>query len=280
MKFAGHTMGTPGKSLEEAMRLFSDIGFTGIELRSAPDGVLDTEMFSLSEAPNVRTMASTFGLEIVCLTPYFRDFIHDGKREHELASMRRVIDIAQAIECPNVRVYGGLLPKDPEDYAYYWDRTVSGIREIGRYAATRGITLCIETHGGSLTMAVADTVRMVEEIDLPNVGILFDYPWVSLAGKEGPREAVEMAAPYIKHVHVKDWTVSEDGLTRTTLLGEGDLDWVTVLTALKDAGYTGYLSDEYEKYWKEYLPEPEIGMKHDLKTLRTWVGSLGDRRPA
>ncbi len=262
------------------MRIFHEIGFTGIEIRCATDGQLDTERFSLSQAPSVRKLAQEFNLDIVCLTPYFRDFISETKRARELAAMRHVIDIAQAIDCPNVRVYGGLLPKESQDGARYWSRTVSGLKEIGRYAATKGITLCIETHGGSLTMSVADTVRMVEDVNLPNVGILFDYPWVSLAGLEGAREAVEMGAPYIKHVHVKDWTVPTEGSPRTTLLGEGELDWPTVIAALKDAGYTGYLSDEYEKYWKEYLPEPEVGMKRDLEVLQDWVTSLEQRRLA
>lgn len=126
-------------------------------------------------------------------------------------------------------------------------------------------------------MSVADTVRMVQEVDLANVGILFDYPWVSLAGREGPREAVELAAPYVKHIHVKDWTVPKVGNPHTTLLGEGELDWITIIDALKDVGYKGYLSDEYEKYWKEYLPEPEVGMRKDLEVLQGWVSSSGER---
>ena len=280
MRLAGHTMGTPGKTLEESMRLFHDLGFAGIEIRCAKDGQLDTERFRLEDAPAVRALAERSELEIVCLTPYFRDFIHEAKREAELASMRHVIDIASALRCPHVRAYGGLLPKRQEEYATYWERTVSGLRELGRYAAAKGVDICVETHGGSLTMSAADTARLVEEVGLENVGILFDWAWVSLAGKEGPREAVRIAGPYIKHVHVKDWIATGRQQPHTTLLGDGELEWPVVLGELASLGYDGYISDEYEKYWKAHLPEPEVGMKKDLQVLRGWLESVGVGRTA
>lgn len=261
-------------TLVEAMALFSRIGFDGIEIRCAPDGQIDTERFDLDDAPVVRELAAAAGLEIVCLTPYFRNFIDPAKRESELAAMRKVIDIAAAIGCPNVRCYGGLEPPTPDEHAYYWERTRSGLKEIGLYAADRGVGICIETHGGSLTMSVRDTVRMVEEVGLANVGILFDYPWVSLAGLEGPEDSVELAAPYIRHVHVKDWVVDDAGTRATTLFGEGQLEWERVLRALVASGYDGYLSDEYEKYWKAYLPGPETGMAQDLAVLRRMLQAI------
>jgi sugar phosphate isomerase/epimerase len=38
MKLAGHTMGTPEYTLQEAIRLFADIGLDGIEIIVANDG--------------------------------------------------------------------------------------------------------------------------------------------------------------------------------------------------------------------------------------------------
>ncbi|MBQ7649731.1 MAG: hypothetical protein IJS15_02165, partial [Victivallales bacterium] len=71
--------------------------------------------------------------------------------------------------------------------------------------------------------------------------------------------------------HIKDWTLeSRIPLKKTScLMGEGTVRWPEALKALKEIGYTGYVSDEYEKYWyPDDLPEPEIGMKHNLDYVK------------
>ena len=56
---------------------------------------------------------------------------------------------------------------------------------------------------------------------------------------------------------------------KSCLMGEGTVRWEEALAALRDIGYTGWVSDEYEKYWyPEDLPEPEIGMKHNLDYVK------------
>lgn len=268
MRLCGHTMGTPKLDIFEAMNLFAQIGYEGIEIRCAADGHLNPEKYSSNWGKRVLKKAKEIGLEIVCLTPYYRDFVRDEKRKLEIAGMKKVIDIAAELGCSKVRAYGGIdIPKGISKKVC-WDTTVTGIQTIADYAAKKEIDICIETHAGSLTISATDTVRMVKDVDRKNVGILFDYAWVDYAGKEDIREAVRLASPYLKHVHAKDW-IRKGNRTTTKLLGEGELDWRTVLRELHSIGYEGYLSDEYEKYWKDYLPEPEIGMKHNLEYLRS-----------
>ena len=55
-------------------------------------------------------------------------------------------------------------------------------------------------------------------------------------------------------------------------MGEGTVRWPEALQALREVGYTGYVSDEYEKYWyPQELPEPEIGMKHNLEYAKKFL---------
>ena len=124
-------------------------------------------------------------------------------------------------------------------------------------------------------MSVRDTVRFVQDVGMSNVGILLDYAWVELAGVEHGAEAVRLAAPYLKHVHIKDWTLE----TRTplkkcsALMGKGTVDWKPVLAELGKIGYDGYICDEYEKYWyPEELPSTEEGMSHNLNFVRENLG--------
>lgn len=272
IKFAGHTMGTPKLDIYGAMELFREIGYDGIEVRIAADGQIDSEKISDSETRKIKEQADKTGIEFCCLTSYYKDFSSDNARESVISNLKRVAELAQILSCPLIRVYGGMDPA-PEGMWFIenWNRTVSGIREVAYYAAKLGVGICIETHIGSPTMSVRDTVRLIQDVNMHNVGMLFDYAWVELAGVEKGADAVKKGIKNIFHCHVKDW-ILESRLPlkkKSCLMGKGTVAWKEVLTELVKRGYNGYISDEYEKFWyPQELPEPEIGMKHNLEWMK------------
>jgi fatty-acyl-CoA synthase len=266
-------MGTPKLDIYEAMELFKELGYDGIEVRIAEDGQINSETITDEEVRNIKKKSEEIEIEFSCLTSYYQDFSSD-KRDYVIRNLKRVAEIAAILGCPQLRVYGGT-NDCPEGmwFVEHWTRTVSGIREVAEFAADLNVGVCIETHIGSLTMSIRDTIRLVEDVNMNNVGILFDYAWVEIGGVENGKEAVKKAAKYITHCHVKDWQLeSRIPLKKTScLMGQGTVMWKEVLHELKKCGYTGYISDEYEKFWyPKELPEPEIGMKHNLD----WVKNI------
>jgi len=274
MKLCGHTMGTPKRNIFEAIELFSKIGYDGIEIRCAADGHVDPERITNPEIEKIKAAASAAGLEIACLTPYYKDYVAPEAREKSLAGMRRTIEVAEALGCGRVRSYGGITPPPGVSAREVWDKTVSAMKELGRFAADHGVTICIENHAGTLTMSAEDTTNFVKDVGLESVGILYDQAWVEVAGKETIEEAVRMMAPYIKHAHVKDWKfIGGDRQNRKAcLMGEGDIDWPQTIRCLKEAGYDGFLSDEYEKHWVPELPDAAVGMKYNRDYVLKLIG--------
>lgn len=269
IKFSGHTMGTPGRDIFECIRVFKQIGYDGVEVRVATDGQIDSETITDEEAGVILRAAKAEGMEFSCLTSYYQDFVSD-KRGSVIANLKRVAEVASLLDCPLIRVYGGIEPKNASGLWFndVWSLTVTGIQEVAKYAAKLGVGLCIETHIGSLTMSARDGMKLIDDVNMNNVGMLFDYAWVELAGAETGAEAVRKAARYISHIHIKDWKLeSRTPLAKKScLMGEGTVDWASVLPAIREIGYTGYVSDEYEKFWyPEDLPDAEIGMKHNLE---------------
>lgn len=284
IKFSGHTMGTPDKDIYQVIDCFSRIGYDGIEVRvyhckgegDQASGQIDSETITDDEVLRIYEAARARGLEFSCLTSYYKNFVLPEDRAYTIGNLQRVIQIAALLHCPLIRVYGGQEAYELPGVWFndVWTKTVSGIREVAEYAAQYGVRICIETHIGSLTMSVRDMVRLIEDVNMANVGMLFDYAWVELAGVEQGRAAVEAAARHIFHVHMKDWRlISRTPLKKTScLMGEGTVRWPEVFDALKKVGYTGYISDEYEKFWyPEELPDAEIGMKHNLEYARALV---------
>ena len=273
IKFAAHTMGLPKLDIYQCIDFCKTFGYDGVEVRVAANGQIDSETITDAEAAKIGAYAQKQGVEIVCLTSYYKNFTNLEERPKTIANLKRVAELAAIVNAPLIRLYGGMEPFTQEKvwFTDNWTRSVTGVREVAEYAAKFGVKICVETHVGSLTMSVRDTVRLIEDVNMANVGMLFDYAWVEMAGVEVGAEAVRRAARHIFHVHFKDW-VCENRFPikkHSCLMGEGTVRWPEVLTTIRESGYTGYLCDEYEKYWyPEELPEPEVGMKHNLEYVK------------
>jgi len=158
--------------------------------------------------------------------------------------------------------------------AEVFEKTAAGLRLAADLAADHGVRLAVETHRGQLAFSAAETVEFVEAVNHPALGVLWDHYWVHVAGQEDAQEALELLAPHLVHVHAKNIRFHEDGSHETVLLDEGELDWCEIVAGLASVGYDGYISDEYEKFWKPDLPEPEVGMKRNAEVLRDCLGRL------
>lgn len=268
-------MGTPNYDAVQSMRLFKDIGCDGIEFRCARDGHIDTESVTPPRLKEIAGAARDMGIRVACLTPYYQDYVRPEARQKSLEGMRRAVEAAAQLDCPLVRAYGGILPPAGFTREQAWKAAVSGVREAGERAASCGVSLCVENHIGTLTMSATDTVQFVRDVGLPNVGILFDYAWVYVAAAESAAVSVEMMRPYLLHAHVKDWIFPEPTMDKrqACLLGEGAIDWRTVLLLLGSAGYDGFLCVEYEKHWVPSLPDASIGMLQYIQTMKDYLRS-------
>ncbi len=103
-----------------------------------------------------------------------------------------------------------------------------------------------------------EMIKIVNSCESPYVQIAFDVghcnttdiPITSMIKKFGK---------HIKHVHIHD----NDGVREThSIVGQGSINWQSVIGALRDAGYSGFLIDEHrtiegQKQGKAFL-EPII----------------------
>jgi len=174
-----------------------------------------------------------------------------------------------------VRAISSAWPVAGFERADIFGRAVAGMKRAGDIAADHGVALAIETHSGQLTFSADESAEFVEAIDHPAVGVLWDYFWTYVADRISVRDALTLIGPHIIHVHAKNIKFDEEGGRETTLLDDGELDWCEVVAGLSGIGYSGYISDEYEKFWKPDMPVAEIGMKRNAEVLRDCLSRLG-----
>lgn len=263
-------MGTPEASLPEAIDLFKSLGMDGIEIICADDyGCGITLETPAAELRDLRQRASAAGLVIAGLVPYTKDMNHPdaSARDQAIADLKRAVDMAVALACPAIRVFGGheVAPAE-QGNALGW--LAESLRQAGEYAGAAGLQLNIENHMDTMATSAEMTMAIVRAVDLPNVGVLYDQANLAFMNSEVHEMAIALQGPRIQHVHVKDFYW--DGTRRVAaVLGQGIVPWEQIVGALTDLGYDGFYSVEYERRWfPEQLPPPAAGMKQCLAFLR------------
>ncbi|MFI5340834.1 MAG: sugar phosphate isomerase/epimerase family protein [Candidatus Methylomirabilales bacterium] len=294
MKIAGHTMGTPERSLPEAIDLFARLGLEGIEAICHDEyrSAIRTDV-SAAELGELRRHAEGQGLTFAAITPYTTDL---NSPDPQVAAahqglLLRAIEIAHALGAGCVRTYAGRETGGP-GRAERFSRLVEAVRGPAEVAAKAGVHLGFENHFNTLGDSAKRTVEVVQAVNHPAVGIVYDQGNLTMLGAEDYRETVPLQAPYLIHVHVKDLRFKEtpperisgavealpadEKATVSLPVGEGILPWRQIVTELKRTGYDGWLSIEYERRWyPEVLPPAEIGMKAGAEAVRRILEDLG-----
>ena len=153
-------------------------------------------------------------------------------QQKEMAEVKKWIDVAAKLGAGHIRVFGGRVPKGAtEDQAAGWVVKVLG--EASAYAASRGVILGLENHGG-ITEKADRMVEIVKQVDSPWVAVNLD------TGNFNTQvyEQISKLVPYAANVQVKA-EVKADGEVKES-------DWDRVAQMLVKQGYKGYLAVEYE----------------------------------
>lgn len=270
MQLAFSSIGCPDWPLDRIVKFARDKGYQGIELRGLLRE-LDLPRSSDFNGPDkiraARKMVEDNGLKFVCLGASAPLHHPEGaKREQSLDEGKRFIDLAEALGCPYVRVFPNNLPKD-QDKAVTLQLIRQGLQTLGDHATKTKVAVLMETHGDLIQ--TADIVEVMQGLERPNVGLVWDFTNMWSITKEAPISVYPKLAPYIRHVHVKDYKM-QDGKMRYTLLGQGMAPAFQALDLLQRAGYKGFYSFEWEKLWHPELEEPDTALEHYVQMMRSF----------
>lgn len=289
-QIAGHTMGTPEYTVLEALQLFHDIGLNGAEIvvqdgyRSGIPTDCPQEMLQA-----IKDTAEKLELKIVALTPYNSRFndLDKSVQEKEETDIRRCIEAAEYLGAKYIRIYGGnYAATDTDPDGKKWAALVESMRRLGDEAEKHNVKLVIENHFNTMTVSAKQSIDLSREINHPAVGILYDQANLTFTGQEDYQTAIPLQTEKVYYMHVKDLKFKENqtGFVSsdvshpkeeernviTRIVGEGELDWPGILRMVKEYGYDGWLSLEYERRWHpDDIPDASIGMKKCVEYLRT-----------
>jgi D-psicose/D-tagatose/L-ribulose 3-epimerase len=222
-------------------------------------------------ADAVRGAAADAGVSIVVCGAFGpdRDVSHEEPERRRLGIdyLISCIDLAAAVGAPDVigPMYSAtgktrLLPDTAREQQRRW--AAESLREVGGYAAARGVGLAMEPLNRfetDLVNTVEQGLDLCERIGLDNVGLLLDTFHMNIEEKSLP-DAIAAAGPRLRHFHACE---NDRGAP-----GSGHVEWDGVFAALKETGYDGLVVIE------SFTPE----IQEIARAVSTWrpVAQSGD----
>lgn len=265
MKYCFSTLGCPTWTFKEIITSAKDLGYNGVEIRGVSQHIYapDIKEFQDSQLDKTVEYLQKLDIEIPILSSS-AEFAIKGKEDEAVCESNAYVDLAKKLGAKYVRV---LCSNSGKPNGGDLEVAKNVFDEIVSYARSQGIVPLIETNGiFSDTKLLAD---FVGQYDCSEVGVLWDINHPYRYANEAPATTVKNVGKYIKHVHLKDSIVDENGNIAYKMLGSGDLPIKDVMLKLNQMNYSEYVSLEWTKRWNKDLEKPSIALYHFMEYMRS-----------
>ena len=230
-------------NLERFIQFCSDQGLSATELTGyyfpqtiTPEYLLGLR--SLLHRQGLSVSATAIGNDF-CLAP-------GEARDLQLVECRMWIDYAAILGAPAIRIFAGNVPKGDSEQAAV-ERCAAAINESLHYAASKGVFLALENHGG-ITATPAQMLRIIERVENSDwFGVNFDSGNFQT---DDPYADLKKIAPWAVNAQVKA-SISVGGKKQPA-------DFARITGILRDAGYRGFVALEYEESESPFTAIPAL----------------------
>ena len=242
------------EKLSETDAKFSELekyGFTSCQLVYKPEKYLP------EDAETIKNAAEKYGIEISAqFTGYYdNDTVWDNYegfrtsglgiepyRESRLKYVKEAASFAKLLGVKDIVIHGGFIPNNP--FSDEYKIVLSAVTELCDYAENLGMNVLLET-GGEAAVAL---LRLIVDSGKSNLFVNLDPANMLMYGYANPVDALYTIGKYVRNIHGKDGMPPTDPriLGEEKNIGEGMVDFKTMLAKLKDLGYNRYITIERE----------------------------------
>ncbi len=191
------------------------------------------------------------------------------ERQNMIEQIKEEINIAEQIGATTIRVFSsdfgnGLAFDEARGYI------VEGLKIICSYAKDKNIKIAMENHG-YFSGTSSQVLQILQDVDSDNLFTTLDIGNFILVDDD-PKKAAEMLAKTAALVHVKDfhhvqsyypakaYKANSGEKYIGAVIGSGVIDVRHALKQLKNSGYDGYLTLEYDGGEQDTRENLKLGM--------------------
>lgn len=244
MKLAAAAWSFRGATLAEAAAIWRALGVYALDLIAPPGGLLDAHEVARDPRGQARRVRAV-GAELSNLLYMFGAAFDDHPLTSPDAAVqaanqdtcRRVVEFCVLAGIPSLLVLPGVdHPGVP--HAASVRRAADALNAMAEVARAANILFVFEPHKESVLESPHETLSFLKQN--PGLRIALDYSHFVAQGYSAAD--IEPLAPYADHVHLRQ-------AAKGHLQAEwqsGEIDFVRVMARLKEVGYQGYVTLEYE----------------------------------
>ena len=261
--------------LETALREIQKMGYRSVELHNVfgksieactDEEVSQIKLFLDRYGMRVSNIASTIcflcplyeGDEVSLFNPSF--FAIESDLDTHFRMARRAAKIAKQLGAPNIRVFPFRYPdnrKGPYGSEKDFETIIAAMKRIASIGKEEGVVFVLENCPYSHCPKGEMTLRIIKAVNQESLRLLWDPANSFRAEKDlvpdsykswSLLEELEALYPYIDHIHVKDYRFRPE-LAKPfehRILGEGEIDFLSLFDFLKNKGFSKAVSLEPE----------------------------------
>lgn len=221
---------------EVAIQLAAEYHLDGIELRSAWD--TPVELLPEEKLRSLVELAAENGLKISAIAS---SFLKEDWCKDDRAKFDRLVKACGVCGCNTIRGFSFWKSEDytDEQFAEY-------LKPYDELLGEAGLQLALENDPSVNLNTGYALARFFRDHEFKNIGVLWDpgndiYACLGKV-KSYPDEYVEVK-PFMRHFHIKDG-LPVDNTVKAIGLGDGVMDFHGQFRALKEDGYTGWITLE------------------------------------
>jgi sugar phosphate isomerase/epimerase len=281
MKPAFSTVACPEWTLAQVAERAQAGGFEAVELRTFGDASAQFACDpALTSGDKVRGIFNDRGVEVLSLATSVRfdAMIHPpvigyavSDTEQSVREGRRAVDLAVAIECPFVRVFGFEFPRR-EKPARALTRIASRLAKVVDHAEKTGVKVVVENGGGF--RSAAELMELLTASQSRLLGVCYNFAVGDAAG-DSIDDAIATLGDRLMVARIKDL---RDG--RPCELGTGEVACEQFVRALAAAGFNGPLVYEWDRAWMPELAPAEQVLGAAAARIWSWLGGNVHAAPA
>jgi len=260
--------------LGEALERIAQAGYDGIDIWGGRPHAYRKDL-NHTQISKLAEQSRALGLTVASFIPaQFRYPTclcspSDKVRRDSVNYIKDGLDAAAEFGAPLVSVCPGhtLFGQELKDG---WDRLLDSLNEICSAASRLGLRVALEPadkYETDLVNTCAQAIQVIEDSGLDNLGVVLDNGHSYVVG-ERAEEVVRRLGDHLYHVHLDDNNGRRD---QHLIPGDGNFDFIPFLAALRDCGYSGFLTAELS--W-DYTIDPDQAARAANTRVREYLQAV------
>lgn len=248
--------------LKDGIRKAKEIGADGIQIY-AVNGPMDPDNLNKAQRRELLDYIKSNGLVVSALCGDLGGHGFSIKEDNyfKIEKSKKIMELAKDLDTNVVTTHIGVVPYDEKHPRYKVLQEACG--ELGNFGESMEAYFAIETGPEK----AATLKNFLDSLKSKGVKVNYDPANLVMVTDDDPVEGVYILKDYIVHTHAKDGIMvsktdpeiiynyfAEGGIEDVRLedyflekpLGQGDVNFNAYIKALKDIGYTGFLTIERE----------------------------------